>query len=145
MAPVPINKEQLYFMYFVERWSRYRSRMVAGLHLILAASVFVLCACGSEGSGNLTTVSDQNQCILKHMLTYYTKSDDVTLSNMVKLFDAVTIGYHDTAPAHDEQRPSPVGSHALVVEEFLISILHCRQGNISRVFGEPKIHWFSDG
>ena len=49
--------------------------------------------------------SYQNDCMIKHMMRYYTSSDKLTLANMEHLFDAVTTGYHDRAPAHIGSSP----------------------------------------
>lgn len=46
------------------------------------------------------SIAAQNLCVLKHMLHTYTESDDVTLANMIELFDRVTTGYHDKAGAN---------------------------------------------
>ena len=70
------------------------------------AVVFLLCLPFAVCDGtNVVDYSDnyvdnQNLCILRHMLYSYTESDNLTLSNMVRLFDSVTTGYHDKAPPH---------------------------------------------
>ena len=56
----------------------------------------------SSSAMNSTDTSHQNACMIKHMMRYYTSSDKLTLANMEHLFDAVTTGYHDRAPAHSK-------------------------------------------
>lgn len=46
------------------------------------------------------TQTNQNSCIIKHMLKTYTPNDELTLANMEQLFDAVTTGYHEKLPPH---------------------------------------------
>lgn len=74
--------------------------------MLLAAVLPALAVCAIVGAHELSpsnqTGSEQNLCVLKHMLYAYTDSDDVTISNVITLFDSVTTGYHDKAPAdHD--------------------------------------------
>ncbi|XP_067929287.1 zinc transporter foi-like isoform X2 [Watersipora subatra] len=60
----------------------------------------VLCTGGAALQSSNYSSTELNMCILEHMLLTYTDSDNLTLTNIAKLFDTITTGYHDKAPAH---------------------------------------------
>lgn len=90
------------------------STLVAGvIYLVLASS------CLAIHNTNTTESSAQNACMIKHMMKYYTSSDRLTVGNMEHMFDAVTSGYHDRAPAHSEGTiPVSTTSYSICQNDF---------------------------
>ena len=98
-------------------------------YMLMAALPLLVCN-GDTSHSHEHQIGEQNLCILRHMLHAYTHSDNISISNMIELFDSVTTGYHDKAPAHTgEQLPNMVSMDnwwvydcCIVCECFILSV-----------------------